>query len=201
MTSKRIDKHSGGSGYTATEIYEPVMDLFSDTRTPGHENMPADWLHLISHKPSRAARAATTRTATTNKKQAEWPELQEYANATSVTNLPDDAIDVAADKNQNQSSMITTTTPTTTTNNSSDAQTGKKSYSSSSSPHDHPHQQHHYYNLDVISGVREEIPESELLYDDGDTSSSDARMTSSTSQQPNDRGNSPFDRIHHLFRR
>jgi hypothetical protein len=176
MTSKAINKHSDGGGYTATEIYEPVMDLFSDTRTPGHEDTTIDWLHLINHNSS----------ATTTKHQAKWSELQDYANATSITNLPDDAIELAADKNQNQSS-----TTATTTTASRESQMEKKS--SPSTPHHH----HHYYNLDVISGVREEIPDKDLLNDDIDISSN-ARMTS-TSQQRNDSGNGPFDRIHHLF--
>ncbi|RKP23853.1 hypothetical protein SYNPS1DRAFT_30384 [Syncephalis pseudoplumigaleata] len=152
MSSHLIGNHPdgrGGGGYTATDLYEPVMDLFSDTRTPGHDDVTTEWPHLLGHKQSASGRRA---------------RQQQHAHVADRT----------ADRDEDQSSATMT------------------------SQHDgreaQQQQQQHHYNLDVISGVRDEVPDA------------DAQLGSSTTsadvpQHRKDSMHALFDRIRHFFRR
>ncbi|RKP22450.1 hypothetical protein SYNPS1DRAFT_31953 [Syncephalis pseudoplumigaleata] len=149
MSSHLIGNHPDGrgdGGYTATDLYEPVMDLFSDTRTPGHDDVTTEWPHLLGHKQSASGRRA---------------RQQQHAHVADRT----------ADRDEDQSSATMT------------------------SQHDgREAQQQHHYNLDVISGVREEVPEANAQLDSSTTSAD-------VPQRRKDSMHALFDRIRHFFRR
>ncbi|KAI9594960.1 hypothetical protein BDF19DRAFT_442945 [Syncephalis fuscata] len=163
VSSQLLSDHpdSGSSGYSPTELYEPVVDLFSDTRTPGHDDISADW-HQVLYlgKP----------TSTENPKP---PASNEFI-ITEITTINSNARrksgqDTNVRQDQSSTSRI-----------DEQQQHNKKPATS------------RLFNLDVISGVREEAYPNSLK--------SDSNESNTAIEQSSHSDHGVLDRIRHLFR-